>query len=88
MTEAQDLARSDAFSKMTDAEHRLHAELHFAAIDIKSIPKKLEGAREEVKLMNEALTKSIASEAAALVEKKVGKRKATTQAETDEKRRR
>lgn len=87
MTEAQELARSDAFSKMTDAEHRLHADLHLAAIDIKSIPEKLKGAREEAKLINEALTKSIAAEAAALVDKKVGKRKAAADAQPDKRKR-
>ena len=87
MTEAQELARSDTFSKMSDAEHRLHADLHLAAIDIASIPKKLEGAREEVKLINEALTKTLAAEAAALVDKKVGKRKAAADAQADKRRR-
>ena len=64
MTEAQEFVRSTAFSNMTYAEHRLHIELHLAAIDIASIPTKLESAREEVKLMNFALMKSITAEAA------------------------
>ena len=88
MTEAQEFVRSTAFSNMTDAEHRLHVEIHLAAIDIASIPKKLESAREEVKLMNSALMKSITAEAAALIDKKVGKRKATAQADVLDKRRR